>query len=59
MNAETNLLSQARYEELIKNEAKLEILRNIISQDTSSYGFTESTSKAIEAVLGIKRSVEE
>lgn len=58
MNENTIVISLERYEELIKNEAKLEVIRDVIAQDDSSYGFSESTAKAVEAVLGLIRSVE-
>ncbi len=59
MNENTVVISQKRYEELIKAELKLNIIYVVASNDISSYGYSEGTSKLIDSVLEVERSSKE
>lgn len=51
----TVVISQERYEELIKAELRLNLIFRIATKDNSTYGYSENTAKAIDVVLGIER----
>ena len=55
MNENTVVISQERYEELLRNDVRLKIIFDVATHDEASYGYERNTAEIIDAVLGIKR----
>ena len=55
----TVVISQERYEELIRAELKLHLVRDVASRDNSNYGYSQPTANTIECILGIEGDSEE
>ena len=55
MNENVVVISQEKYEELLRNDARLKIIFNIATQDHADYGYDKKTSEIIDAILNIKR----
>ena len=55
MNESVVVIRQERYEELLRNEARLKIIFDIAAQDKAEYGYDKKTTEVIDAILGIKR----
>ena len=49
-------VSMERYEQLVEAEIKLKAIKDVAEVDTGSYGYTESTSRTIDVLLGIERN---
>ena len=59
MNENTVVISQERYEELIRAELKLQLVYEAASRDNSNYGYNQPTVNTIEHILGLDRGGEE
>ena len=55
----TITISTDRYEDLIKAEIELQIIKDLAKKDKSSYGYNTDTSKMIDTILNIERNKEE
>ena len=55
MNENVVVISREKYEELLRNDVRLKIIFNTVTQDKATYGYERNTAEIIDAVLGIKR----
>lgn len=51
-------ISADRYKELIEAEIRLKAITEVAEVDNGMYGYTESTSRTIDVLLGIERPEE-
>lgn len=48
-------ITMERYEQLIEAEANLKAIKKVLEADTSTYGYSESTARTVDILIGIKR----
>ena len=51
----TITIAVERYNELMKADIKLEIIKKALEKDDTQYGYSSDTKRVIDAVLGITR----
>ena len=44
-----------RYEQLIEAEANLKAIKKVLEADTFTYGYSESTARTVDILIGIDR----
>lgn len=49
------MISKEEYATLVKAESKLDLIYKIAKEDSSMFGYTDRTSKTIDAILDIER----
>ena len=52
------IITREKYEELLRNDAKLRVICCVLVKEDAKYGYDKKTSEIIDAILEIKRDEE-